>query len=727
MNARITLVSATALAVLAGSTLAQSLNIDVNKSTNAVVPAASYAGAAGQPGTWNNVFAGTSGTVNLVGLDGTPSAITVTRAGSGGGDNLSIAGASSDFNTLMSDFQMSTGVVQGPEFTVNGLAPGFYRVYVYAALPGAAGFYTDSFGGPVYYTNYVNLTLGGVAAGSSTTSGPFSANTFTQGLTHARFDVTVPAGAPALKIAVKTGSGNNEKCALNGFQIVKYPSNRIYVDPTKAGGAKTGESWANAMTDLQAALTLVKNSGGNINEIWVAKGVYYPTTTTDRTKSFVLVSGAKMYGGFAGTETTLAQRDLSNPENTTYLSGDIGTRRSIPDNSYHVITGLNLSTATLLDGFNVSSGKANGVLGNGEWDGSLMRVVGSSLTVKNVTFSYGDSHGFGGAVYAKQGAPVFVDCTFSSNLARVDGGGLFWESTGVVGAPSMKVFNCVFTGNDAYEDGAALYSAGGYPVIANCVMNGNDGDTLMGMLNTNNTDVMSVYNCTFSGNVGSVFGTEQNAMQNFYNCIIWNNERSGAFTPLSKTGWATPFAQNVTLTGCCIQGYSNPAVPGLANQGWDPMFVDAAGSDGLMGTWDDDLRLSPFSPLIDRGLNAYIPTDACDLNANGNTSEAVPFDLDGNTRLFDVPFAANTGLGFGALIDLGAYENHAVTPPCGTSDFNGDGDFGTDQDIEAFFACLAGNCCQTCFPNGSDFNGDSDYGTDADIEAFFRVLAGGNC
>jgi spore coat protein A len=68
-----------------------------------------------------------------------------------------------------------------------------------------------------------------------------------------------------------------------------------------------------------------------------------------------------------------------------------------------------------------------------------------------------------------------------------------------------------------------------------------------------------------------------------------------------------------------------------------------------------------------------------------------------------------------------------VILPCGTSDFNGDGDFGTDADIEAFFACLGGNCCPTCYPGGSDFNQDGDYGTDGDIESFFRVLGGGNC
>ena len=68
-----------------------------------------------------------------------------------------------------------------------------------------------------------------------------------------------------------------------------------------------------------------------------------------------------------------------------------------------------------------------------------------------------------------------------------------------------------------------------------------------------------------------------------------------------------------------------------------------------------------------------------------------------------------------------------IVPACGTSDYNGDGDIGTDQDIEAFFACLGGTCCDTCHPGGSDFNNDGDAGTDQDIESFFRVLGGNPC
>jgi hypothetical protein len=65
--------------------------------------------------------------------------------------------------------------------------------------------------------------------------------------------------------------------------------------------------------------------------------------------------------------------------------------------------------------------------------------------------------------------------------------------------------------------------------------------------------------------------------------------------------------------------------------------------------------------------------------------------------------------------------------PCGSADFNCDGDSATDADIEAFFACLAGTCPPPPCTSTADFNGDGDSATDADIEAFFRVLAGGTC
>jgi probable HAF family extracellular repeat protein len=83
------------------------------------------------------------------------------------------------------------------------------------------------------------------------------------------------------------------------------------------------------------------------------------------------------------------------------------------------------------------------------------------------------------------------------------------------------------------------------------------------------------------------------------------------------------------------------------------------------------------------------------------------------------------------IVGWGVHNGHTegwiatIPPPCGSADFNADGDAGTDADIEAFFACLAGDCCPTC--GSPDFNGDGQARTDADIEAFFRVLGGGSC
>jgi len=79
---------------------------------------------------------------------------------------------------------------------------------------------------------------------------------------------------------------------------------------------------------------------------------------------------------------------------------------------------------------------------------------------------------------------------------------------------------------------------------------------------------------------------------------------------------------------------------------------------------------------------------------------------------------------YSIITQSSAQSSDLIVQAC-SSDFNGDGDFGTDGDIEAFFACLGGNCCNTC--QTSDFDLDGDYGTDQDIESFFRVLGGGAC
>jgi hypothetical protein len=132
----------------------------------------------------------------------------------------------------------------------------------------------------------------------------------------------------------------------------------------------------------------------------------------------------------------------------------------------------------------------------------------------------------------------------------------------------------------------------------------------------------------------------------------------------------------------------------------------------------------PFGPNYTGGISVA----AGDINGDGQSEVIAGTLASGSVTFVDT----GTGQPVGAPLQpfgpsfLGGI-NVAAAPPrrCPGADFDRDGDVGTDADIEAFFACLGGNCCATC--GSADFNGDGDVGTDADIEAFFRVLAGGAC
>ena len=112
------------------------------------------------------------------------------------------------------------------------------------------------------------------------------------------------------------------------------PGATLYVNASAAGG--DGTSWENAFTDLQDALAAALSG----EEIWVAAGTYTPSKSIDgssdpRTVSFILKSGVKIYGGFAGGEKALRER--SSDPSLAVLSGDIGKIGDDTDNSYHVV------------------------------------------------------------------------------------------------------------------------------------------------------------------------------------------------------------------------------------------------------------------------------------------------------------------------------------------------------------------------------------------------------
>ncbi|MCX8212608.1 MAG: hypothetical protein OTI34_16255, partial [Lewinella sp.] len=89
-------------------------------------------------------------------------------------------------------------------------------------------------------------------------------------------------------------------------------SAQVYVDVDATSGGD-GTSWENAFTDLQSAIATASG------DIWVAAGTYKPSAypadcagcATNRDFTFQLKDGVSLYGGFAGTETMLSERDIA--------------------------------------------------------------------------------------------------------------------------------------------------------------------------------------------------------------------------------------------------------------------------------------------------------------------------------------------------------------------------------------------------------------------------------
>src|SRR5947208_1339464 len=105
---------------------------------------------------------------------------------------------------------------------------------------------------------------------------------------------------------------------LEALEDRSLPSATVWHVNAAATGGDTGQSWSNAFTDLQSALSAA-HSG---DQIWVAEGTYKPTGATDRSVSFALRAGVAVYGGFSGAEAQLSQRNWG--QHVTTLSGDIG-------------------------------------------------------------------------------------------------------------------------------------------------------------------------------------------------------------------------------------------------------------------------------------------------------------------------------------------------------------------------------------------------------------------
>jgi hypothetical protein len=347
----------------------------------------------------------------------------------------------------------------------------------------------------------------------------------------------------------------------------------IYVN-FSAEGSNDGTSWSNAFTDLQDALAAAVSG----DQIWVAAGTYKPTTS-DRSIFFRLASGVKIYGGFAGDETQLNERQLD--PSLTVLSGDIGTIGDDTDNSKHVVYADGVTDA-VFDGFTVTRG-----YGDAESMGAGMYNKNSSLTVANCIFSYNKVGvtsttygGQGAGMYNYNSAPIVTNCTFSNNQAgntsasminNGSGGGMYnWGYYGSYSDPQWPVIiGCTFSDNIASSRGDPTVGGGGgiynkscSPTIDRCTFERNLAGRGGAMLNF--TDRLTITNCIFNTNSNTYQDGMGGAIYNdaaatIINCTFYQNgwrlmpvgSPEPRFRPLTAFGGAV-FDDSVpsTITNC---------------------------------------------------------------------------------------------------------------------------------------------------------------------------------
>ena len=162
-------------------------------------------------------------------------------------------------------------------------------------------------------------------------------------------------------------------------------SGKIWYVNHESKAAGDGRSWNRAFQSLQEALSATSKG----DEIWVARGTYYPHAT-DPTKSFILKEDVAIYGGFSGRETERQQRNYR--KNVTVLSGNIG-KGGKTKNTKTIVLGADRA---VLDGFTVSDAYgtdtprmhlvAADILKNDMVVGGGMRNFMTSPIVRNTVF-----------------------------------------------------------------------------------------------------------------------------------------------------------------------------------------------------------------------------------------------------------------------------------------------------------------------------------------------------
>jgi predicted outer membrane repeat protein len=249
--------------------------------------------------------------------------------------------------------------------------------------------------------------------------------------------------------------------------------------------------------------------------------------------------------------------------------------------------------------------------------GGGMRLNGGRYEAKNVDFIDNVTVGnFGGkgAALLNDGATVQL---VNAEVRANNGPGGIIEAVGdAQNTGTNRLVNVLLADNGTETAGSGV------------VLNGTDGTTTL-----NNVAVAN------NGGTGLV---NSNTMT-VHNSIVYDNDGPSDIDEINNDAESTIDVQNTLVRGGLSGQYvrnDGTINDNGGNISGDPMFT---------GPSNGDYHLQSGSPAIDAGDDPLIPDDSLDLDVDGDTSEALPYDLDQRSR------TENT-------VDLGPYERGSALP-----------------------------------------------------------------
>lgn len=464
-----------------------------------------------------------------------------------------------------------------------------------------------------------------------------------------------------------------------------------------ANGANNGTTWEDAYTDLQNALTAAQNG----DEIWVAAGAYTPTDGIDRTATFQLKNGVELYGGFAGVESARNERNPT--ANPTVLSGDLlnndgdnirpddVTRQ---DNSYRVLTAVDIGHDTIIDGFTVTGGNANEYPVN---SGGALYNERSHLTLRNLTIVSNTAIYMGGAIFNVRSSPTIIGTHIRANYAGQDGGAI-----ANLTQSGPYISHSTIEENVAVRNGGGVFADGGHLVIADSTLRSNSalenggsifakygettlhGVTLSGSSARRNGGAIYVVDNPITvvasrllhnlsgdrdgGYGGALYG--ERSQTHLTSTIVLGNSACGSYA--LHLGGGQHFIQNVTVVyntqnhWSCVSSavYADAHVTVVNSILWQNFHSQIGIANGEPYTVSHSLVQGGFSgegnididPIFVNGsdLRLQVNSPAIDAGSNEMCAES---DIAGLVRPWDGDFDGT------ATCDMGAHEFGAASAP----------------------------------------------------------------